>query len=179
MIILFLMSYSLLLRSTSTNDPPRHPRCLWTDPTQGWRISNLSVDDAALGEVLVSQVFNKPYWGQWDEAGSPDSSPQPPPDTLPAPSLHEDPPPCPSHHLPSSSLILPSLHTHVQQISVAFPHPFSVHTPSSSTSLKAPVCAPACQPSWGHQLYSEEFVSKSSSGRHYKDHHQAWWLMLP
>lgn len=110
MIILFLMSYSLLLRST--NDPPRHPRCLWTAPTQGWRISNLSVVDAALGEVLVSQVFNKPYWGQWDEAGSPDSSPQPPPETLPAPSLRKDPPPCPSHHLPSSSLILPPLRPH-------------------------------------------------------------------
>lgn len=146
------MSYSLLLHST--NDPPRHLRCLWTAPTQGWRISNLSGVDAALGEVLVSQVFNKPYWGHWNEAGELWlEPPQPPPDTLAAPSLLDNPPPCPSHHLPSSALILPPLHTLVQQISVASSPLFH---PPSSTYLEALVCAPVClpsfntcQPSWG------------------------------
>lgn len=37
----------------------RHPRPLWTTPTSGWHISNLSEAGVAVGDVLVCQVLNK------------------------------------------------------------------------------------------------------------------------
>lgn len=126
---------------------PRHPHCLWTAPTQGWHISNLSVVSDAMGEVFVSQVFNKPYWGHKDERGSSDTSPQPPQ------ALLENPPPHPSHHLLYS-------HSSSHSYSRATDLCNSV-TPFLSTLLPPPPSSKClfalhsartpntCQPSWG------------------------------
>ena len=156
MIMLFLMSYSLLC--CSTNDPPWHPRRLWTAPTPGWCISNLSGVCAALGEVLVSQVFNKPFWGHEDRAWrseprlvhrSPSHACSVPP---------RDPSPMSLGPSPIVLLILP-LHALVQLISVASspiirPHSTLLHLPRSACFALRSAHPPTppfntCQGSWG------------------------------
>lgn len=192
MIMLFLMSYSLLCRTT--NDPPRHPRRLWTAPTPGWCISNLSGVGVAVGEVLVSQVFNKPYWGA---SRAPDPL-QMPPFTRPISSLLWPPPrhPTPtrlprvprtiSHHALSFVLLFKLSSTDIS-VAPPLPFPFSISTPPSlSHHLPESACLRSTLPAFlqrmpgllGHQLHSEDFIWKSSSGRHYKDHHRASRLML-
>lgn len=126
---------------------------------------------------LISPIGGTEWsWERWLQPLNP------PPDTLPAPSLLDNPPPCPSRHLPSSALILPPLHTLVQQISVAS-SPF--FHPPSSTYLEALVCAPVClpsfntcQPFWGTS-YTARISFKRAPQDVIKDHHHhALWLML-
>ena len=185
MIMLFLMSYSLLC--CSTNDPPWHPRRLWTAPTPGWCISNLSGVCAALGEVLVSQVFNKPFWGHEDGAWRSELRLAHPSPSHACSIPSRDPSPMSLEPSPIILLILPPLHALVQPISVASspiirPHSTLLHLPRSACFALRSAPPPLLQHMpglLGHRLHSEDFIWKSSSGRHYKDHHhRALWLML-
>lgn len=99
-----------------------------------------------MGEVFVSQVFNKPYWGHQDESGSSDTSPQPPQAFL------ENPPPQPSHHLCSLS----RSHSYSRPtdpcnsvtpfLSTLLPPPPSFKCLFALHSARSPN---TCQPSWG------------------------------
>lgn len=174
MIMLFLMSYSLLCRSA--NDPPRRPHHLWTAPTSGWHISNLRGVGVALGEALVSQVFNKPHRGHragwsWRALTSPSPSlPWPLPHVLR---------PSPIILARSSSSSYPRQQIFVASSPLFRPHSSLLHLPRSACLCSAlPAFLQHMPGLLGHQLHSEDFIWTSSSGRHYKDHHRASRLML-
>lgn len=157
MIIAFLMSSGLSLRSA--NDSPRRPHCLWTVPTQGWHIRGLSRVDAALGGPRASQVFNKPYWGNWDEDGRTDSGP---PTTARFLFLF----------LFFLLFMLTTNKTSVVPSTLFCPHPSLQHLPWS-VCFCAAVSLQHMPALLGHQLHSEGFMQKSSSGRHYEVHRWA------
>lgn len=167
MIIAFLMSSGLSL--CSANDSPRRPHCLWTVPTQGWHICGLSRVSAALEGPCVSQVVNKPYWGNWDEDGRTESPPRNP---LPQP---------PTRFLFLFLFfllfMLTTNKTSVVPSTLFRPHPSLHHLPRS-VCFCAAVSLQHMPALLGHQLHSEDFMQKSSSGRHYEVHRWALWLML-
>lgn len=121
---------------------PRHPRLLWTDPTRGWHISNLSRAGVALGEFFLrlrclTSSAGAPRWKRDSRLER-----QAPFAYLPLRAWFTPPPP---------------LHNVPQTISH---HPLSplssVHTPPPSSSFEVPMCAPlcllsfnTCQDSWG------------------------------
>lgn len=100
-----------------------------------------------MGEVFVSQVFNKPYWGHQDESRSSDTSPQPPQ------ALLENPPPHTSHHLlcshsSSHSCSRPTdlCNSVTPFLSTLLPPPPSSKCLFALHSARSPN---TCQPSWG------------------------------
>lgn len=151
---------------------PRHPRLLWTDPTRGWHVSNLSRAGVALGELFASQVFNKLCWGTTMELRFPNQAPGP---------LRTPPFACLIHPTPSPQASLRPSPIILSPLALPLFHPHS----TSFLFLRS-ACVRSTLPSFlqhmpgllGQQLQSKDFIWNSSSGRHYKDHRRALRLML-